>query len=619
VKPKSRYQPGDRIGGRYQVHEVKMGGMGEVYLCHHMESLLPYALKTFQQRYLGDSQRLRQAFEQEVRAWVALGKHPNIVRCHWMQMLDNQPFVGLDWILSEKGLGPDLRSWLRRGPLDLRQALDFVIDSCRGLLHAQQKQPGLVHRDLKPENILMGIGSVGDIGDVGRGNRAKVTDFGLAEIVREAGLELEDEGTAGRQGIVAQKGFAGTPAYAAPEQWRGERLDQRTDIYALGCVLFELVTGEPPFQVVTTPSSPLDREQWLSAMRSLHESAPPPALPTTLPAALDDLLRGCLAKAPTERPADLGELLSQLEDIYRRQFMASPRTLPSSEQFSAAEHVNRGLTYDNLGFYEKALADYGQAIELDPNQVEAYVGRGNTHVDVDQYAAALADYTHAIRLAPNHALAYQNRGYARFKLQLCDEALPDYTRAIELGRNDAEAFVGRGNVLRGLGRYHEALADYSRAVEIDPNHADAYVNRGNIYYDLQQYESALADYTRATELRRNYAEACLNRGKAYFELQRHEEALADFQRAIGLDPDLADAYYSRGRAYSALQRHEEALVDYRRAIELDPSDGWAYVNLGALLGNQGQLHEALECFEEAARLGMPEGAQYAAQVRRMLG
>jgi hypothetical protein len=74
-----------------------------------------------------------------VAAWVALEKHPNIVRCFWMQILDNQPFMGLEWIVGERGKGADLRSWLWHGPLDLQMALGFSIDICRGLIHAPAK------------------------------------------------------------------------------------------------------------------------------------------------------------------------------------------------------------------------------------------------------------------------------------------------------------------------------------------------------------------------------------------------------------------------------------------------------------------------------------------------
>ena len=181
MKPQPRYKPGDKIGGRYQVHQALMGGMGEVYLCLDLETIHPYALKTFQQRYQTGTQRLRQAFKKEVATWVALEKHPNIVRCYAMETLDNQPFMILEWISGEEGKGADLRGWLRHGPLDLQTALDFAIDICRGLVHAQEKQPGLVHRDLKPENIL-----------IAQSGLAKITDFGLTQIVKQTGLETEE-------------------------------------------------------------------------------------------------------------------------------------------------------------------------------------------------------------------------------------------------------------------------------------------------------------------------------------------------------------------------------------------------------------------------------------------
>jgi serine/threonine protein kinase len=106
MKPGPRYQPGDKIGGRYQVHQALMGGMGEVYLCLDLKEMIPLALKTVQQRYLGDHRKLRAVFEQEVATWVALEKHPNIVRCFWMDIFDNQPFMALDGSLARRGEEP---------------------------------------------------------------------------------------------------------------------------------------------------------------------------------------------------------------------------------------------------------------------------------------------------------------------------------------------------------------------------------------------------------------------------------------------------------------------------------------------------------------------------------
>jgi len=352
MKPKPRYQPGDKIGGRYQVHQALMGGMGEVYLCLYLEENIPLALKTFQRRHMGDSQLVRVAFEREVATWVALEKHPNIVRCFLMDILDNQPFMFLEWVIGELGRGTDLRSWMRHGSLDLRTVLDFTIDICRGLIHAQEKQPGLVHRDLKPENVL-----------VARGRLAKITDFGLAQVIHQAGLESDTSGieTDGRQSVIGWKGVAGTPAYMAPEQWQGENLDERVDIYALGCMLYEMLTGERPFQVDFVPTAPQQIQQWLDAMQAKHESASVPALPTSLPATLGDLVYSCLAKTRADRPLSVSELLHRLEDVYQQQFETVPRAAPTSEQFAADEYSGRGATYHQLRRYEDALRDFDRA------------------------------------------------------------------------------------------------------------------------------------------------------------------------------------------------------------------------------------------------------------------
>ena len=133
MKPQPRYQPGDRIGSRYQVHKALMGGMGEVYLCLDLEQNFPFALKTFQQRYLAESHGLRRAFQNEVGTWISLGKHPNIVRCFYMEILDNQPFMFLEWVAGESDRSADLQTWLSGRQIELQRALQLAIGICYGL------------------------------------------------------------------------------------------------------------------------------------------------------------------------------------------------------------------------------------------------------------------------------------------------------------------------------------------------------------------------------------------------------------------------------------------------------------------------------------------------------
>lgn len=668
MQPQLRYRPGNKIGGRYQVHQALMGGMGEVYLCLDLETNLPFALKTFQHRYLTNA-KLRQAFENEVATWVALENHPNIVRCFYLKVLNNQPFMFLEWIVGKDTRGADLRSWLRRGPLDLRLALDFIIDVCRGLIHAHQKQSGIVHCDLKPANILIAQGQV-----------AKVTDFGLARVVQTAKLEAitgtKDE-VSWRQSLFSHNGVVGTPPYMAPEQWRGEQLDVRTDIYAIGCILYELLKGYWPFRGPTIDS--FRRQHLETDIFALKEHR-------SLPNSVNSLLAGCLAKCREDRFANVDDLLQQLTLIYFEQFNEPPNSTPVAGDFTVIDYNNRGLSYHELQKYEaalidfdqalnldpslaatynnrgnaytklerydEALADFDQSISLDPTLAQSYYNRGTTYYALQRYKEALGDYTKAIELDPTFAVAYSSRGLLHDSLRQYDKALADYAHAIQLDPTDAityfnrgltyynlklyeksleactnaiqhdptyaQAYLNRGLAYCGLCQYDKAFTDFAKAIELNPNDAKAYYNRGNTYHDRGQYNEALADYLQAIELAPNFAAAYANLGATYASLERYREALLYLTQSFRLDSNDAKAYFNRGIIFERLQRYDEALADYTHAIQLDPNYALALLNLGALLANRGALIEALPHFESAALLGLPQAAVYAVQARKML-
>lgn len=670
MKTQLRYKKGDKIGGRYQVHQALMGGMGEVYLCLDLEENYPYALKTFQQHYLTDTQRLRQAFEQEVAIWVALEKHPNIVRCFFMDILDSQPFVLLEWIMGDESRGTTLLSWLRPGePLDLQMALDFTIDIGRGLLYADQKQPGIVHRDLSPKNIL-----------VTQDHIAKITDFGLAKIIRQIETDsMTDNKASGQPQAQREQGWVvGTPQYMAPEQWRNEAVDARTDIYALGCILYEMLIGRMPYQAVPG-----------GGFRHQHLSAPIPKLPESQrhATALNRLLVRCLAKQPAERFNRITDLLIALSDIYLDTFDKPPKELLTGAEFTAADYNrqggtynylqryeaalvafnkaielvpdytlaynNRGNTYRGLGNHKVALTDFSRAIELDPDYAIAYNNRGNTYHDLQDYTTALMDFDQAIQLDATYALAYINRGSTYRMLGRHEAALADFQRAIELDGQSAKAYYNRGNVCADLQKYEAALTDFSQSIQLDPLSVPSYINRGNTYHALRQYQQALSDYNRAIDLEPVYAKAYHNRGNTqlalghydaalvdlnhsirleptnakayndrgliYARQQQYKQALADFNRAIDLNASYAAAYNNRGNVYDVLQQHQAAETDFRRAIALDYNHANAHFNLGAHFADRDQWREALPYFEKAAQLGYPSASKYVDQARKLLG
>lgn len=565
TKLQSRYKKGDKIDGRYLVHQALMGGMGEVYLCLDLENNLPLALKTFQQRFLTNSQQLRQAFENEILTWVALEKHPNIVRCFAMEFIDKQPFMVLEWIASDEGKGSDLRSRLRRGSIDLQLALDFILNICQGLNHAQEKLPGLVHRDLKPENIL-----------VGQGGLAKITDFGLAQIIQATELEFEDIDSkmGNQQSHWGQKGIVGTPPYMAPEQWKGDIVDVRTDIYAVGCILYEMLTGHWPFQATS-----------LDGFRYHHmETTAPSIREQKVPVSIGRVVARCLAKGREERWTTIENLIRELSQIYQQEFAREPKTVKVSREFTASDYSNRAVTYRNLHYYNEALADANRAIELDPVYVTAYSARASIYSDLQRYDEALSDCNQAIRLDPTYPIAYFNRGCNYHALQ----------------------------------QFDDALVDFNQAIRLDPDFSTAYFNRGALYAEQRYYDKALADYYQAIQLDPNDSEIYNNRGRVYHELQQYDHALVDLNRAIQLDPTSDLPYRNRALTYVALQRDDEALADFNRAIIVDPSDSVAYYNIGALFSKYGDLHGALAYLEKAAKLGLTQAEQYIKQINQVL-
>ena len=248
------------------------GGMGVVYKATHLALDHLVALKVISPA-LANDERFRRRFGEESRIAVSI-RHPNVVPIHNAGEEDGLLYVTMDLID-----GTDLRGVLNReGTLDPRRAARIISEVAAALDAAHGR--GLVHRDIKPGNIL--------IEGSGEHERVFLTDFGLARQV--------DANT----GVTATGAFVGTLDYVAPEQIRGERVDARADVYALGCVLFELLTGNAPFAA---------RDDKVAKMYAHLEEDPPSlrVLRPDLPGGLDLVIKRALAKDPAERFPSAGD------------------------------------------------------------------------------------------------------------------------------------------------------------------------------------------------------------------------------------------------------------------------------------------------------------------------
>ncbi|WP_067821832.1 serine/threonine-protein kinase [Nocardia inohanensis] len=250
------------------------GGMGTVYLAEHPRLPRRDALKVLSAQH-GDDPGFRANFLREAEVAARL-RHPNLVAVH-----DRGEDAGRLWIAMQYVPGGDLSGLIRPGHIagdDLDRVVHILGEAAQGL--GELHRAGLLHRDVKPANILISEAA-------GRTDRVLVTDFGIAR-------RVEDWTT------VNGGGFSGTLAYAAPEQLEGGRIDHRVDVYALGCTLFQMLTGSVPFPRETIGGL---------IYAHLHEDAPPPSrLNPAVPPTFDAVVARAMAKDPADRYGSCGEL-----------------------------------------------------------------------------------------------------------------------------------------------------------------------------------------------------------------------------------------------------------------------------------------------------------------------
>ena len=278
-------------------------------------------------------------------------------------------------------------------------------------------------------------------------------------------------------------------------------------------------------------------------------------------------------------------------------------------------YFQRALAYKNQGKYPEAIADYTQAIKINPNDALAYNNRGLAYQNQEKYPEAIADYTQAIKLNPNLALAYNNRGIAYSNQGKLDDAIADYNQAIKINPNDAEAYYNRGIAYDNQGKFLKAIADYNQAIKINPNLAYAYYNRGLAYYKQGKIEQAIADFTQAIKINPNYAAAYNNRGLAYQNQGNNlPKAITDYTQAIKINPNLEQAYHNRGNAYLNQGKYLKAIADYTQVIKINPNDAVAYYNRGLAYYKQDNRQKAREDFQTAKQLFQQQGNTEKAQI-----
>ena len=288
--PRMALPPGTRLGP-YVIHSsIGAGGMGEVYRAHDSRLNRDVAIKILPESFSANPDRLNR-FAQESRATAALN-HPNILSIFDIGGGETGKEPAAPYVVSELLEGETLRDRLRNGALTSRKAIDYARQIAGGLAAAHEKN--IVHRDLKPENIFI----TGD-------GRAKILDFGLAKFTRP---EDDSSGDAPTQQIATDAGTVmGTVGYMAPEQVRGKPADSRSDIFAFGAILYEMISGKRAFH----------RDSPVETMSAILKDEPPDLAETNrnVSPVLERIVRHCLEKNPAERFQSAHDVAFNLEAL----------------------------------------------------------------------------------------------------------------------------------------------------------------------------------------------------------------------------------------------------------------------------------------------------------------
>lgn len=619
---------GTCLTGRYEVLGLLgSGGMGVVYRARDLRLARDVAIKLLPQ-HLADNPAMLSRFDREAKALASLS-HPNILAIH-----DFQNDQGFSFAVMELLNGETLRNRMTAEPFTWTRALQIGAAIADGLTAAHSR--GVVHRDLKPENVFLT-----------NDDNIKILDFGLAQMASPA--LLKEQSSAPTESTTDPGTIVGTMHYMSPEQLRGRHVDPRSDIFALGCILFELLTGKRPFSRVT---------QIETAASILKED--PPALPFLdrgTPEEARAVISHCLEKDPGNRFQTARDLAFALRALLSqsgaskiqigkpkkrrsaRQAIQSIAILPleNSGGDTNAEYISDGITESLINSlsqlpklrvmarstvfrYKGQRLDpvkFGQELDVAAVLTGRVVQRGDILsvqaelVDVsdgsqlwgEQYTRKLADV-----LSLQDDLSREIS--AKLRLRLTGQAKNRLTKRYTESTEAYERYM--------KGRYYwsrrtaeglkKAIEYFHQAIEKDPSYALAYAGIADCYNLLSAYgilppkESvpvAKQAAMRALDLDSDVAEG--------HEALAHVKMLYDwdwvgaeieFKRAIQLNPNYALAHQRYAIQLATMERMEEAAAEIKRAQEIDPLSLIINTDAALILFLQGSYHEAIDqCYK----------------------
>ena len=609
------FSPGENFGPRYQIiEEVGRGGMGRVYKAEDKELGITVALKMIHPEY-SSRRHLIERFKKETLLARSIS-HENVIRIYDIGEVNRIKFISMDYIK-----GQSLKELiLTSGTLSVDTAINITKQICEALKVACEK--GVVHRDLKPQNIL-----------VDNSGKAYVTDFGVAKSV-----EVQEDSA---PGIII-----GTIQYLSPEQAKGEKADSRSDLYSLGIIMYEMLTGEKPFTAETYTGF---------LQKHLQEKPTPPSkINPNIPNYLEKIILKCLEKDKDHRYQNPGEIIRDLEEqkvaippvrrieikkslkfIYAgvliglliavaflwkgRQTLRMP-TLPELPKKSlAVMHFENSTGDKSLDRWrrmiqELVIIDLHQSrhFEIIPNIQIAQILKDMNIPEEGFYPVEVLD-----KIASEKNVEYFILGsYARegedfwISARIIDARTHDYVGTEIVKAKGERHYQSLVDDLTLKLKHHFQLTASEIARDIDRNveeittsspEALEYYVEGTKLHEEGKFEESIDVLKKAVDIDPDFALALINISDNYEYLGLYSEEQKYFQRALALLDRVSDRerYIIRG---ISMESPSKRLKNYHSLLKLYPDDELGYLSIGALYRHLEEWDQAVEWFKGVLKI-----------------
>jgi serine/threonine protein kinase/Tfp pilus assembly protein PilF len=633
--PKDELTSGATFAGRYQiVEELGGGGMGKVYRALDKKLNEEVALKLIKPEIALDRHTLER-FQNELKLARKIS-HRHVGRMYELMEEGGRHFITMEYVP-----GQDLRALTRQtGRLTVAKAVSIAIQVCEGLSEAHRL--GVIHRDLKPSNII-----------IDRQGNARIMDFGIARSIHA-------------KSVTGEGFIVGTPEYMSPEQVEGKEVDARSDIYSLGIVLYEMVTGQVPFEG-DTPFT-------VGVKHKSEKPRDPKELNPQIPSDLAQLILRCLEKDPARRYQSADEVrldLQKIEKALPTTERAAAKRKPSTSRQITVNFQPRKLVLPAIGIVA-VLGLAFLAYRLIPRKPAAPVASGKPTLavlyfenisndkDLDAWKTGLTEllitklgqsrflrvldgntiYSLLRRLNLDEARKYTKEDLARvagagganytlsgslmragqrivISMSLQQAGTGDVIRPISLEcKSEEEIMTGVDDVAREIKQdlnmsREQIMGDHDReAGRITTRSPEAfkYYSEARRLHLREEYQKSIDLMKKAVALDPEFAMAYRSMGSAYGNLKQPAEQRANYQKAFDYKDRVSDRerFTIEGDYYRLSEKTYGMAVDaYRSLLDLYPDDTIANTNLGVLYSGLEEWDKAIECYTAILRSGDP--------------